>query len=492
MAASGNIFTATVFKDQLKTITVPGSQEVVMAGERKFELLKQAFDGIKEILVVGYKSQGPAHANNLRASAKEARLDTVVRVALRDPSDSRTEAEKDGFTAANGTLVTPEAGIPNADLVIMLIADGALAIEGERLIGLMKPGAILGLAHGFYLGYLEQLGKQIRSDIGVIGVCPKGMGPSVRRLYEQGSGINCSFAVEQGDQERMTNVVLGWALGIGAPYTFRTTLGNEWRSDVVGERAILLGGVHGIVEALYGWKTEHGIAPDTAYIETVESLVGPISRAISEAGLLGVYGSLDAVGKEQFAAAYNAAYPQLYTLTHKIYRDVSSGREIAEVVQDNQDNVPLTIVDGSTMWRVGEKVRAAKQTTDIIDPTVAGVYAAGMIAQADVFHKHGHYWSEIVNESIIEAVDSLNPYMRAKGVAFMVDNCSITARRGSRKWAPQFEAWIKQGVLPVIDGVRPSTGDAPFKQFLTHDVHKALAVFSAMRPGLDISPVIEA
>jgi ketol-acid reductoisomerase len=114
-----------------------------------------------------------------------------------------------------------------------------------------------------------------------------------------------------------------------------------------------------------------------------------------------------------------------------------------------------------------------------------------MVAQADVLRQKGHYWSEIANESIIEAVDSLNPYMRAKGVAFMVDNCSTTARRGSRKWAPQFEAWLKQGALPVLDGVRETTDNTDyFAAFKTHDVHKALKIFSAMRPDLDISPVI--
>lgn len=77
-----------------------------------------------------------------------------------------------------------------------------------------------------------------------------------------------------------------------------------------------------------------------------------------------------------------------------------------------------------------------------------------MVAQVTVLRENGHYWSEVVNESIIEAVDSLNPYMRAQGVAYMVDNCSVTARRGSRKWAPLYQAWLSQGVLPVIDGVK--------------------------------------
>ena len=79
-----------------------------------------------------------------------------------------------------------------------------------------------------------------------------------------------------------------------------------------------------------------------------------------------------------------------------------------------------------------------------MNPTTAGVYIAMMMAQIDVLKRNGHSYSEIVNESVIEAVDSLCPYMHHKGVAFMVDNCSTTARLGSRKWAPRFDYILEQ------------------------------------------------
>ena len=87
------------------------------------------------------------------------------------------------------------------------------------------------------------------------------MGPSVRRLYEQGAdvngaGINCSFAIEQDVTGRATDYALGWAIAIGSPCTFQTTLESEYKSDIFGERGILLGAVHGIVESLYRWFVE--------------------------------------------------------------------------------------------------------------------------------------------------------------------------------------------------------------------------------------------
>ena len=179
-------------------------------------------------------------------------------------------------------------------------------------------------------------------------------------------------------------------------------------------------------------------------------------------------------------------------LISKIYTDVSSTREIAEVVDDNANDMPMTQVDGTDMWRVGERVRAKRAGTtedDIaIDPTVAGIYVAGMMAQVDVLREHGHHWSEVVNESIIEAVDSLNPFMKARGVAYMVDNCSTTARRGSRKWAPAFQTRIAQAVIPVLDGTRTQEDQHDyFSAFKQHDVHQVLGVLGKMRPSIDIS-----
>lgn len=504
-----NTFESAQFGELLREVQVPDGIETVMEGQRRFDLIGSAFDQLDgPVVVMGYASQGPAHANNLRNSLREAGSDVPVMVALREGSKTRALAERDGFTEDNGTLVTPERGLAIAGFLPMLIADGSMAAYGREYLGQMREGSVLGLAHGFYAGLLEAQGTTI-ADVapqlaGVVGVCPKGMGPSVRRLYEMGSGINASFALESGDRQRMTDLGLAWALGIGSPYTFQTTLGNEWRSDIYGERAMLLGGVHGLVEAAYAWKVQKGQGGEQAYLESVETLVGPISKTISESGLVGVFEALGSEQeREEFAKAYNAAYGPLKHLMTKLYRDVSSGREISEVFDDYGFESPKPQVDGSHMWRDGEKVResmpdASERAARIsIDPSVAGMYVAGMMAQADVLRANGHHWSEVINESIIEAVDSLNPYMAYAGIAHMVDNCSDTAQRGGRKWAPQFQAWISQTVLPVIDGGRIKESEKAgmllqddtdhFRNFLNHPVHEALATFAKMRPPVNIA-----
>ena len=92
------------------------------------------------------------------------------------------------------------------------------------------------------------------------------------------------------------------------------------------------------------------------------------------------------------------------------------------------------------------------------------------------------------NESIIEAVDSLNPYMHAKGVAYMVDNCSTTARLGARKWGPRFDHIIEQEVFTAYDSDR-EVDEARIQAFVQHAVHQALSVCAELRPPVDISVV---
>jgi ketol-acid reductoisomerase len=109
-----------------------------------------------------------------------------------------------------------------------------------------------------------------------------------------------------------------------------------------------------------------------------------------------------------------------------------------------------------------------------------------MMAQVDVFEDSGHPWSEIANESIIELVDSLIPYMHARGVAYMIDNCSTTARLGARKWAPRFEAAITQQVFPVLDG-GGDHDDVLVARLREHPIHDVLAEIARYRPSLDIA-----
>ncbi|HWR11746.1 MAG TPA: ketol-acid reductoisomerase [Rectinemataceae bacterium] len=490
-----NSFESKVFSSE-KVRLGPEEEMIVRGGRHLFPLLPKAFDGIGQIGVLGWGSQGPAQAQNLRDSLAGGAI--KVKVGLRPSSPSWKAAQAAGFKEEDGTLGEMMAVARESDLVLLLISDAAQAELYPEIFKALKPGATLGLSHGFLLGVLQINGNSFPKNINVIGVCPKGMGPSVRRLYEQGkqvngAGINTSFAVEQDINGKATDYAIAWSIGLGAPFTFKTTLEQEYKSDIFGERAILLGGVHGIVEFLFRHYQAAGMTPEEAFVHSTESVTGPISRTISRAGIKGLYESLPEKDKAVFRRAYGAAYAPSYEIHYENYGEVASGNEIRSVILSGErmKKIPMGKIDGTTMWKVGEKVRAARvagkgDAAIPLDPFTAGVYAASMMAQIDLLAEQGHAYSEIVNESVIEAVDSLNPFMHYKGVAFMVDNCSITARLGARKWAPRYDYLLTQQAEPLwAEGV--GENEALWAKFLGHPVHEALATAASMRPSIDIA-----
>jgi ketol-acid reductoisomerase len=196
------------------------------------------------------------------------------------------------------------------------------------------------------------------------------------------------------------------------------------------------------------------MSKEDAFLHSAEAITGPISRIISKQGIMGMYEAVGADGKPDFEKAYAAAYPAAHELLLEIYDEVSSGNEIRSVILagDRLKRTPMGKIDGTETWKVGQRVRAKRVEDEIpLDPFTAGVYAATMMAQVDILLDHGHPYSEVANESVIEAVDSLNPYMHARGVSYMVDNCSTTARLGSRKWAPRFDYVLTEQAYVALD-----------------------------------------
>jgi ketol-acid reductoisomerase len=484
-------FSSDLFK--VETIELEGHREqIVKGGRHLFPLLPRAFAGVKQIGVIGWGSQGPAQAQNLRDSLEGTGI--KVKVGLRAGSSSMAEARKAGFSEESGTLGEMFAVVRESDLVLLLISDAAQAELFGRVFEALRPGATLGLSHGFLLGHMRNVGAKFPANVNVIAVCPKGMGPSVRRLYVQGksvngAGINASFAVEQDIDGRATNLALGWSVALGSPYTFQTTLESEYKSDIYGERGILLGAVHGIIESLYRRFVSQGQTREDAFLNSAESITGPISKKISRQGILAVYEGLDAAGKASFESAYAATYPTAREVLLEIYDEVSSGNEIRGVVMAGErlKKRPMGKIDGTETWKVGAKVRARRVEDKIpVHPFTAGVYIAVMMAQIDVLIERNHPFSEVANESVIESVDSLNPYMHARGVAYMVDNCSTTARLGSRRWAPRFDYLITEQAYVAIDD-KQTIDTAPVAAFKSHVIHKVMAECAKLRPSVDIS-----
>jgi ketol-acid reductoisomerase len=485
-------FQSKVFKKEALALPNGQSESVVRGGRDLFTLLPKAFEGIRQIGVIGWGSQGPAQAQNLRDSLEGTSI--RVKVGLQRGSQSLVAAREAGFREESGTLGEMFEVIRESDLVLLLISDAAQSQLYPQIFEALKQGSTLGLSHGYLLGHLRNEGKSFPKHVNVIMVAPKGMGPSVRRLYVQGktvngAGINASFAVHQDIDGKATDYALAWSVALGSPYTFQTTLENEFKSDIFGERGILLGAVHGLIEGLYRRYVAAGQSREQAFARSAESITGPISSTISKHGILAVYEGLSPADRVVFEDAYKATYPAAREVIAEIYDEVSSGNEIRSVnlAGARLKRYPMGRIDGTETWKVGERVRKdRKSQTASIEPFTAGVYIAAMMAQIDELDEHGHPYSEIANESVIECTDSLNPYMHARGVAYMVDNCSTTARLGARKWAPRFDYLIDQ-VAYVALTEEQALDDSLIERFKSHVIHAVLAEVGKMRPSVDIA-----
>ena len=481
-------FTSSIF-EQEELVFADRKESIVRGGFHLFDKLPQAFEGISQIGVIGWGSQGPAQAQNLKDSLEGTAIN--VAVGLREGSSSFEAAKKAGFSEEDGSLGEMFSVIKSSDLVILLISDAAQTKLYKEVFAALKPGATLGLSHGFLLGYLDSLGEVFPKDINVIAVCPKGMGASVRRLYEQGkevngAGINCSFAIHQDVNGKATDIALGWAVALGAPFSFETTLRDEYKSDIFGERGILLGGVHGLCEAAYKWFIAQGESKEAAFLKTAEVVTGPITEIMSKKGLKAVYESFEGEDKEIFEKAYSFAYEPCFDVLLEIYEDVASGNEIRGVVfaDDRYKRFSISKIENMPMWQVGAAIENKPESISL-NPVVAGIHMACMVAQIDLLIEKGHCYSEIANESVIEAVDSLYPYMAFRGAAYMIDNCSMTAKLGARKWAPRFDYALCQETFPKLDANFEADADK-IEAFKGHVIHKIMETCLSLRPSVDI------
>jgi len=213
------------------------------------------------IAVLGYGSQGRAHALNLRDSG----LDVVV--GLRPNGPTSLKARADGFT-----VVDPAEAVRGADLVAVLTPDMVQpALYREAIEPNIKPGAALLFAHGFNVHF-----KQInpRSDIDVILVAPKGPGALVRSEYERGRGVPCIWAVQQdasGQAEARTKAYAD-GIGGGRAMIIKTDFKEETETDLFGEQAVLCGGASELVTKGFETLVEAGYQPEIAYYEVMHEL----------------------------------------------------------------------------------------------------------------------------------------------------------------------------------------------------------------------------
>jgi ketol-acid reductoisomerase len=216
----------------------------------------------KKVVIVGYGSQGHAHANNLRDSGVE----TLV-VALREGSASIAKAEDAGFK-----VMTPAEAATWADITMILAPDELQArIYADDLKDNLRDGSAIAFAHGFNVHFRQ---IEPRPDLDVFMVAPKGPGHTVRAEYVKGAGVPSLIAVHQDATGNAQEIGLSYASAIGSGRSgiIETTFREECETDLFGEQAVLCGGLTSLIQAGYETLVEAGYAPEMAYFECVHEV----------------------------------------------------------------------------------------------------------------------------------------------------------------------------------------------------------------------------
>jgi ketol-acid reductoisomerase len=305
------------------------------------------------VLIVGYGSQGHAHANNLRDSGVKELV-----VGLRRGSDSWRKAENAGFQVSEVADAAKDA-----DLIMVLTPDEhQQAIYRDQILPNVKEGAALAFAHGFniHFGLIEP-----RKDLDVIMVAPKGPGHTVRSTYVEGGGVPSLIAVYQNATGQAKEIALSYASanGGGRAGVIETTFREETETDLFGEQAVLCGGAAALVQAGFETLVEAGYAPEMAYFECLHELK-LIVDFFYEGGITNMW----------YTVSNTAEYggltrgPRLVTDETKqemkrILEEIQTGRFAREFVTENQAGAPTIkamrrISQSHPIEQVGERLRA--------------------------------------------------------------------------------------------------------------------------------------
>ena len=216
----------------------------------------------KTVAIIGYGSQGHAHALNLR--------DSGVNVVVGLPEGSRSRAKAE---AAGLTVLTPAEAAQKADIVMILTPDtGQAKLYREDIAPHLKPGKTLMFAHGFNIrfGTIEPPAE----GVDVTMIAPKAPGHRVREVFTEGQGVPCLLAVHQDASGKAKQLALAYAKGIGCTRAgvIETTFAEETETDLFGEQAVLCGGVSALVKAGFETLVDAGYQPEIAYFECMHEL----------------------------------------------------------------------------------------------------------------------------------------------------------------------------------------------------------------------------
>jgi ketol-acid reductoisomerase len=307
----------------------------------------------KKIAIIGYGSQGHAHAQNLRDSGVKD-----VAVALRPGSATAAKAEAAGFKVMSNADAAKWADV----LMVLAPDEHQAAIYAEDLGPNMKPGAALAFAHGLNVHF--QL-IEPRADIDVFMIAPKGPGHTVRSEYVRGGGVPCLIAVHQDASGNAHDLGLSYASAVGGGRSgiIETTFREECETDLFGEQAVLCGGLTHLIQAGFETLTEAGYAPEMAYFECLHE-VKLIVDLMYEGGIANM----------RYSISNTAEYgdittgPRIITADTKaemkrVLADIQGGRFVKNFILDNRAGQPelkaaRKAAAAHQIEEVGSKLRA--------------------------------------------------------------------------------------------------------------------------------------
>ena len=284
----------------------------------------------KTVCVVGYGSQGHAHAKNLRDSGVK------VIIGLYEGSKSAIRAKADGFEVYN-----TEDAVQKADMVMILVNDEKqAALYAKCIAPYLKSGMTLCFAHGFNIHY-----GCIKppADVNVIMVAPKGPGHTVRSQYEKGQGVPCLVAVEQNATGNAHELALAYALGIGGARAgvLDTTFREETETDLFGEQAVLCGGVTALMQAGFETLVEAGYKPENAYFECIHEMK-LIVDLIFEKGFAGMrYSISDTAEYGDYVTGPRIITPETKAEMKRVLTEIQNGTFARNWILENQANRPF-------------------------------------------------------------------------------------------------------------------------------------------------------
>ena len=284
----------------------------------------------KKIVIIGYGSQGHAHAQNLKDSGV-----AEVRVALRPGSASAVKAEAAGFP-----VMTPSEAAAWADVTMILTPDEKQAkLYANELAAHLKEGSALVFAHGLniHFGLIEP-----RKDMDVFMVAPKGPGHTVRGEYLKGGGVPCLIAVDQDASGNAKDIALSYASAIGGGRSgiIETNFREECETDLFGEQVVLCGGLCELIKAGFETLTDAGYAPEMAYFECLHE-VKLIVDLMYEGGMANMRYSISNTAEYgDYVTGPRIITDDTKAEMKRVLADIQSGRFVQKFVTDYKAGQP--------------------------------------------------------------------------------------------------------------------------------------------------------